>query len=127
MNKDLEKKAEELQQTLSKQLEFFKVDSKGLLTIGGLVLVGALLTYAIVKTGNNKKHRDTDRAIEVLEREGLLTKEVEKKLNQSDKSSFWPSLSQRLLILGLAFAKEKLLPNLFNSAPENEATKDKSK
>jgi hypothetical protein len=127
MKKDLEKKAEELEQTLSKQLDFLKVDSKDFITIGGLVLVGGLLTYAIVKTGKNKKYRDTDRAIEILEREGLLTRDIEEKLTQSSKSNFWPSLSQRLLILGLAFAKKELLPNLFNSATEDETTQGKSK
>jgi hypothetical protein len=127
MNKDLENKAEELEQTLSKQLELLKVDSKEWVKIGGLVLAGGLLTYAIIRTSKKKKDRETDRAIEVLEREGLLTKDLEKKLTEPQKSSFWPSLSQRLLILGLAIAKEKLLPNLFNLAEEDEDVQEKSK
>jgi len=127
MNKDLENKAEELEQTLSKQLELLKVDSREWVKIGGLVLAGGLLTYAIIKTSKKKKNKDTDRAIEVLEKEGLLTKELEKKLTEPQKSSFWPSLSQRLLILGLALAKEKLLPNLFNVAGEDEVIQEKGK
>ena len=127
MNKDLENKAEELEQKLSKQLELLKVDSREWVKIGGLVLAGGLLTYAIIKTSKKKKNKDTDRAIEVLEKEGLLTKELEKKLTEPQKSSFWPSLSQRLLILGLALAKEKLLPNLFNVAGEDEVIQEKGK
>lgn len=127
MNKDLENKAEELEQTLSKQLELLKVDSQDWVKIGGLVLAGGLLTYAIIKTSKKKKDRNTERAIEVLEKEGLLTKELEKKLTDAQKSSFWPSLSQRLFILGLAIAKEKLLPNLFNLAEEDGSVQEKSK
>jgi hypothetical protein len=127
MNKDLENKAEELEQTLSKQLELLKVDTQDWVKIGGLVLAGGLLTYAIIKTSKKKKDRNTERAIEVLEKEGLLTKELEEKLTKPQKSSFWPSLSQRLLILGLAVAKEKLLPNLFNLAQGDEPIQEKSK
>ncbi len=127
MNMDLKSKAEELEQTFSKQLEFLKLDSKEWVKIGGLVLAGGLLTYAIVRAGKKKKNRDTDLALEALEREGLLTKDLERKLTEPKKSTFWPSLSQRLLIVGLAFAKEKFLPNLFNTAEEDENSPEKSK
>ncbi len=127
MDKKLERKTEELQQTLAKQLELMKIDSREWIKIGGLVLAGGLVTYAIVKATRKKKDKDTERALEVLEREGVLTKEIEKKLTKSKDSSFFPGLSQRLLILGLAFAKEKFLPNLFNTSAEDETSQEKSK
>ena len=127
MNKELENKSLELEQTLAKQLDLLKVDSKEWAKIGGLVLAGGLLTYAIVKATKKKKNTDSKKAIAVLHREGLLTKELEGKLTAPSKSSFWPSLSQRILILGLAIAKEKLLPNLFNFIKEDEAAQEKSK
>ncbi|MEP0712427.1 hypothetical protein [Algoriphagus sp.] len=126
MNKDLKKKEEELEQTLARQLELFKAESEDWLKIGGVVLAGGLIALAIVKTRKGRKNKKTEDAIAVLEREGLLTKEIEKKLTQESKSSFWPSMGQRLLILGLAFAKEKFLPNLFATQTEDASREEKS-
>lgn len=119
MNKDLEKKEEELEQALARQLELFKAESADWLKIGGVVLAGGLIALAIAKTRKNRKDRKVEEAMEVLEREGLLTKDIEKKLTEGTKSTFWPSMGQRLLILGLAFAKEKFLPNLFAARTED--------
>ncbi len=127
MNKDLKKKEEELEQTLARQLELFKADSGEWLKIGGIVLVGGLIALAIVNSRKSHKKTKTEEAIEVLEREGLLTKDIEKKLTEASKSSFWPSISQRLMILGLAYAKEKFLPNLFAAPPEDAKVEKKSK
>ncbi|PZX57855.1 hypothetical protein [Algoriphagus chordae] len=127
MSKDLEKKEEELEQSLARQLELFKAESEDWLKIGGVVLAGGLIALAIVKTRRNRKDRKTDEALAVLEREGLLTKDIEKKLTEDSKSTFWPSISQRLLILGLAFAKEKFLPNLFASQPEDAEVEEAGK
>lgn len=125
MNNDLEKKSEELEQTLAKQFDLLKKDSEEWLKIGGIVLVGGLLTYAIVRSKKKKKDRNTDKALALLEKEGLLTEDLENKLKSHSKSAgIWPSLRQRLLILGLAYAKEKFLPNLFNG-DEEAAEKDK--
>ncbi|MDR7131570.1 hypothetical protein J2X69_003934 [Algoriphagus sp. 4150] len=115
MNKELKKKEEELQETLARQYELFKAESGDWVKIGGVVLVGGLIALAIVKTRKTRKDRKTEEVLEVLEREGLLTKDIERKLTESSKSSFWPGMGQRLLILGLAFAKEKFLPNLFTA------------
>lgn len=124
MNNDLEKKSEELEQTLAKQFDLLKKDSEEWLKIGGIVLVGGLLTYAIIRSKKKKKDRNTDKAIALLEKEGLLTEDLENKLKSHSKSAgIWPSLRQRLLILGLAYAKEKFLPNLFNG-DEEAAEKD---
>ncbi|WP_192347297.1 hypothetical protein [Algoriphagus sp. Y33] len=113
MNKELRKKEEELEETLARQFELFKAESGDWVKIGGVVLAGGLIALAISKTRKTRKDRQTQEVLEVLEREGLLTKDIEKKLTEGSKSSFWPSMGQRLLILGLAFAKDKFLPNLF--------------
>ncbi len=115
MSKELNKKSEELEQTLAKQLELLKKDSENWVKIGGLVLAGGLLTFALVKKSTKKrKDRTTEKAMMVLEREGLLSKEIEDKLSHSSKSSFWPSMGQRLLLVGLALAKDKVVPLLLN-------------
>ncbi|MDI1323924.1 MAG: hypothetical protein PSV36_14330 [Algoriphagus sp.] len=127
MSKELEQRAEELEQTLAKQLELLKKDSEEWLKVGAVVLVAGLLTYGIVKATRKKKVNKTEKALEALEQQGLLTKEIEEKLRKPSKSSFWPSVSQRLLFLGLALAKEKFLNNLLNPQPENAQAQEKSR
>ena len=126
MNKDLKNKEKELEQTLARQLELFKAESEDWIKIGGIAIAGGLIALAIIQTRKKRKNRKTDEALEVLEREGLLTKEIEKKLTEGSKSSFWPSIGQRLFILGLAFAKEKFLPNLFAPQSEDVNTEEES-
>jgi len=128
MNKnELVKKSEELEQTLGKQLEFLKSDSKDWFKIGGLALAGGLLAFAIVNRKKNKKEQHINEALAVLEKEGLLDEELEKRITSPAKSSLWPGLKERLLILGLAIAKEKILPELFNSEPSDEESGEESK
>jgi hypothetical protein len=124
MNNDLEKKSEELEQTLSKQLEILKKDSEDWLKVGAAVAVGALLTYGIVKLTKSKKKKDTQKAIEVLEKEGLLNSDLKKRLTEKQRSSIWPSLAQRLLILGLAVAKDKLFRDIFASQDKVEEVEE---
>ncbi len=109
---ELERKEQELEQTLEQQLSLLQNDSKDWLKIGGLALAGGLLTYAIINRKNKKEERKIESALAALEKEGLLTDEIEERLSTPRRSSFWPNLSQRLLILGLALAKEKFLPQL---------------
>lgn len=115
MSNDLERKSEELEQTLSKQLEILKKDSEDWLKVGAAVAAGALLTYGIVKLTKSKNKKETQKAIEVLKKEGLLNSDIKKRLTETKRSSIWPSLGQRLLILGLAVAKEKLFREIFAS------------
>ncbi|WP_111669171.1 hypothetical protein [Algoriphagus litoralis] len=119
MSKDLEKKSEELEQTLAKQMEMLKKDSEEWLKVGAVVAVGALLTYGILKATSKKKDKTTDKALEVLEKEGLLNEEIKQRLTKPKKSTFWPALTQRLLILGLALAKDKIYNEIF--APAEDA------
>ncbi|RIW18536.1 hypothetical protein D0X99_02290 [Algoriphagus lacus] len=126
MSKELEKKSEELEQTLAKQLELLKKDSEDWLKVGAVVAVGALLAYGIVKATRKKKEKTTDKALEVLEKEGLLNDDIKKRLTKSKRSTFWPNLTQRLVILGLALAKDKIYNEIFTSPAEvNEGEKSK--
>ncbi len=122
MNQELEKKSEELQQTLAKQLELLKKDSEDWVKIGGIAIAGALIAFAILKVKKRKKDRNTEKALALLEKEGLLNEDLENKIrNPSRSGGFLPSLTQRLLVLGLALAKEKYLNNLFSSEAAEDA------
>lgn len=125
MNRQLEHKAEELEQTLAKQLQLLKKDSEEWLKVGAVVVVAGLVTYAIIKSARKKKSNKTELALEALEHQGLLTKDIEEKLRKPSRSSFWPSLSQRLLIVGLTLAKEKFLANMLNPQPHNAQTRER--
>ena len=126
MSKELEKKSEELEQTLAKQLGLLKKDSEDWLKVGAAVAVGALIAYGIVKATRKKKEKTTDMALEVLQKEGLLNEDIKTRLTESKQSSFWPNLTQRLVILGLALAKDKIYNEIFSSTAEaNEGEKSK--
>jgi hypothetical protein len=103
-----EKKTEELEETLAAQLEMLRKESGEWLKVGAAVAVGALVVYGIFKATGKKKDHTTDRAMAVLEKEGLLDDDIKERLTTQKKSTFWPNLTQRLLILGLALGKEKL-------------------
>jgi len=126
MSKELEKKSEELEQTLTKQLDLLKKDSEDWLKVGAAVAVGAVIAYGIVKATRKKKVKNTEKALEVLEKEGLLNDELKNRLTKPKTSSFWPSLTQRLLILGLALAKDKIYSEFFSGNTEQQVVeKDK--
>ncbi|MDN3204199.1 hypothetical protein [Algoriphagus sediminis] len=112
---DLVKIEEELEQTLSQQLSFAKQDSGNILRVGGIALAAGLLTYALIHRKSRRKERKIEKALEALEREGLLNEEIEERLTKPKKSSFWPSLGQRLMMVGLIYAKEKYLPELLKN------------
>lgn len=118
MSKELEKRSEELEQTLNKQLEMLKKESEDWLKVGAVVATGALLAFAVVKATQKKKQHKTEEVLEVLDREGLLNEDIRKRLTEPKKSTFWPSLTQRVLILGLALAKDKIYSALFTQPEE---------
>lgn len=129
MNNELEKKSQELEHKLAGQLELLKKDSKDWFKVGGVVLLAGLVTYGVIKATKKKKENKTQQALEVLAKEGLLTKEIEEKLKKPSKSTFWPTLTQKLLLVGLAVAKEKYLIDLLNPSPnlvEEIEKKDKA-
>ena len=125
MSKSPDKRSEELEQTLAMQLELLKKESEVWLKVAGMVAVGSLLAYGIFKATRKKKPKKTDKALQVLEKEGLLDDEIKKRLTKTRKTTIWPSLGQRLLMLGLALAKDKLFPEIFSS-PDKVKKSEKS-
>ena len=125
MSKELEKRYEELEQTLNKQLELLKKESEHWLKVGAVMATGALLAFAVVKATRKKKQHKTQEILEVLDREGLLNEDIRKRLTEPKKSTFWPSLTQRVLILGLALAKDKIYRALFTQ-PEKVKDSEES-
>jgi len=113
MSKELEKKSAELEETLAKQLNVFKKGSEDWVKVGAVVAVSALVVYGVVQLTNKKKEKNTDKALEVLEREGLLNAELKERLTQPKTSSLWTGLAQKVLFLGLALAKDKLYEQFF--------------
>ena len=59
MSKELEKKSEELEQTLAKQLNVFKKGSEDWVKVGAVVAVSALVVYGVVQLTNKKKEKNT--------------------------------------------------------------------
>jgi hypothetical protein len=124
MSKELEKKSEELEQTLAKQLNIFKKGSEDWVKVGAVVAVSALVVYGVVQLTNKKKEKNTDKALEVLEREGLLNPELKKRITQPKQASLWTGLAQKILFLGLALAKEKLYEQFFAGEEKTEEKKE---
>lgn len=121
MSSYLDKKSEELEQTLAKQMELLKQDSEDWLKFGAIVTAGFVIGYGLVKATRKKKiKKNSYRAMEVLENEGLLNDDIRNRLTGSKNSTFWPSLTQRLLILGIALAKDKIYDLIF--VPSTEET-----
>jgi hypothetical protein len=124
MSKELEKKSEELEQTLAKQLNVFKKGSEDWVKVGAVVAVSALVVYGVVQLTNKKKEKNTDKALEVLEREGLLNPELKQRITQPKQSSLWTGLAQKILFLGLALAKDKLYEQFFAGEEKTGEKKD---
>lgn len=112
MSNELERKSQELEHKLAKQLQLLQKDSKDWLKVGGVVLVAGLVTYGVLQATKKKKEDKMQLTLDLLAKEGLLTKEIEAKLMKPGKSNFWQSLTQKLLLTGLAMAKEKFLADL---------------
>ena len=124
MSKQLEKKSADLEKALEKQLSGFKKGSEDWVKVGAAVAVGALVVYGLTQLSHRKKEKNTDKALEVLEREGLLNPEIKERLTQPKSSSLWTGLAQKVLFLGLALAKDKLYEKFFAEPEKSEEKKD---
>ena len=113
MSKELEQKSAALEKALEKQLSSFKKGSEDWVKVGAAVAVGALVVYGLSQLSHRKKEKNTDKALAILEREGLLNPEIKDRLTQPKSSSLWTSLAQKVLFLGLALAKDKLYEQFF--------------
>ena len=124
MSKELEQKSAALEQTLEKQLSVFKKGSEDWVKVGAVVAVGALVVYGLTQLSHRKKEKNTDKALAILEREGLLNPEIKDRLTQPNSSSIWTSLAQKVLFLGLALAKDKLYEQFFAGEEKTVEKKD---
>ena len=124
MSKELEQKSAALEQTLEKQLSVFKKGSEDWVKVGAVVAVGALVVYGLTQLSYRKKEKNTDKALAILEREGLLNPEIKDRLTQPNSSSIWTSLAQKVLFLGLALAKDKLYEQFFAGEEKTVEKKD---
>lgn len=109
MSKDLKKKAEELEQTLSMQLNLAKQESEDWVKVGAGVLVGGVVAFSIIRMLSGKKNKKTKEVLRVLEREGLLDEETERKLTQKQRSGFLGRVGALLLPVLINYGKQQFL------------------
>ena len=112
---------------MAKQLNDLKKGSEDWVKVGAAVAVGALVVYGVVKLASKKKEKNTDKAMEVLEKEGLLNADLKERLTRQKSSALWGSLAQKLLFLGIALAKDKLYEQFFagSSTPSDKTPEEK--
>jgi hypothetical protein len=126
MSKELEKKSAALEEALAKQLNEIKKGSEDWVKVGAVVGIGALVVYGLSRLSSKKEEKTTDKALEVLEREGLLNPDIKERLTQPKSSSLWTGLAQKVLFLGLALAKDKLFEQFFAESDKPEENKGTS-
>jgi len=103
MKEDLLKQSQELEQTLEKQLQFFKQDSQVYLKVGGLAILGGILAVYSVQhlKGKNKK-----------------------KVSKKKKGySFFRSLRSRLFWMLIGVGKARLMENLMAKVDKEDEPK----
>ncbi|TVP50311.1 MAG: hypothetical protein EA341_07750 [Mongoliibacter sp.] len=120
MKEDLKKKAEELEQTLGMQLSLAKKESEDWVKAGAGVLVGGLVAFSVFRILSGKKNKKTENVLKVLEREGLLDDELEKKLTQKQSSGFISRMGALLLPVLINYGKQQFLDQM--AKKENSET-----
>ncbi|HSJ66075.1 MAG TPA: hypothetical protein VK921_00265 [Anditalea sp.] len=115
---DLKKKAQELEQTLVKQLEVLKTDSQLWVKLGGTVLLSAIAAYSITRALRGNKSKKLAKAIKELEKEGLIARGSDQQMHYQPvaykKPSFWAPIGQRILMAAFDFGKARLITELAN-------------
>jgi hypothetical protein len=123
MKEDLKKKAEELEQTLEMQLSFAKKESEDWIKVGATVLAGGAIAFLAVRLLAGKKNRKTEKVLKVLEKEGLLDKEITNKLTKKTDKGFLGRLGAVLLPIAIQYGKQQLMNQL--QQEQNPSAKDK--
>jgi ABC-type nickel/cobalt efflux system permease component RcnA len=113
---DLKKKAQELEQTLVKQLEVLKTDSQLWVKLGGTILISAVAAYTVTRALRGNKSKKLAKAIKELEKEGLIARGNDNQMHYQPvayrKPSFWAPIGQRILMAAFDFGKAKLISEL---------------
>lgn len=120
MKEDLKKKAEELEQTLSMQLNIAKKDSEDWIKVGAGALVGGLVAFSVFRLLSGKKNKKTEQVLKVLEREGLLDEDLEKKLTQKQKSGFLGRVGALMLPVLISYGKQQFINQIGKQDTEVE-------
>lgn len=114
MNEELKKKAKELEQTLSMQLNFVKQESGDWAKVGGVVAVTGLVTYLAIRIFGKKRNKKTDKVLLALEREGLLDDEIRDKLRAKRPTGFFGRIGALAMPVLLDFGREQFLNRLMD-------------
>ena len=120
MKSDLTKKAEELEQTLKMQLDIAQKESEDYIKIGGAVLAGAVVAFAVYKIFSGKKNKKTKKVLEVLEKEGLLDEEIKEKLIRKSDPGFMGRAA--LLPIAINYGREQFLNRV--NEPKKKSEED---
>lgn len=101
MDQELKRQAEELEQTLQKQLELFKEDSQVYVKVGGIALLGGLLAVGSMRllSGKSSKEAKND-------------KQGKKKGKKKRGYSFFRTIRNRLLWMAFDYGKARLVEKL---------------
>lgn len=120
---ELEKKAEELEQTLGMQLSLVKQESEGFAKIGGGLLLGGIIAFSAVRLLGRKKNRKTEKVLQTLEKEGLLDEEIKHKLTQKSQPGLMGRLGAIILPIAINYGKEQFMKKMNESEnrPEKNA------
>lgn len=111
-NKELQKKAEELEQTLKMQLSIARNESGDYLKMGAIVLGSAMIAAATVKILGSKKKKKTQKVLQVLEKEGLLDEKLQHRLTQKNQPGLMGRIGMALLPIAMNYGREFLMKRL---------------
>ncbi|EOZ96651.1 hypothetical protein A33Q_2421 [Indibacter alkaliphilus LW1] len=120
MKEDLKKKAEELEQTLGMQLSLAKKESEDWVKVGAGVLLGGVVAFTFIRILSGKKNKKTEKALQILEREGLLDEEIEKRLTSKQKSGFMSRFGALLLPILISYGKQQFLDQMSKKEGHSE-------
>ncbi|WP_375584396.1 hypothetical protein [Cyclobacterium xiamenense] len=101
MDQELKQQAEELEQTLQKQLELFKEDSQIYLKVGGMALLGGLLAVGSVRLLSSRGSKSVKNG-----------KQEKKKAKKKKGYSFFRTIGNRLLWMAFDYGKARLVERL---------------
>ncbi|MCH7407874.1 hypothetical protein MM239_00575 [Belliella sp. DSM 111904] len=117
---ELDKKAQELEQTLQAQINALKGDSGDWIRVGSGVVAGGIVAFGLVRLLKGKKNKKTKQIMAVLEREGLLDKDISSKLTAKKQAGFMARMAAILLPMAIAYGRNKFLNNYMNNSSEVE-------
>jgi hypothetical protein len=120
MNKELVKKAQELEQTLQMQLSIAKKESEGLIKVGGVALAGAVVAFAAYRIFGPKKNNKTKRVLETLEKEGLLDEDIRDRITKKNKVGFLGRIGAVLLPIAVNYGRNQLINKINENKVKTE-------